>query len=305
MRFAVVGAGSVGCYFGGMLARHGHEGILIGRAHHVTAIRKGGLRMQTRSFDERTQIDASVCVEDASTADVVFLCVKSGDTVGITEELRRSLPEHVVVVSLQNGIENVETLRRRLRNPVIASAVYVASEMAGPGHLRHHGRGDLVIENTAESEGIANMLTRAAIPTRISKDVKTVLWEKLALNCAYNAISAIVQLPLGEMPCREVVRETMRAVVQECMAVARAEGVEFGRNPREFVAHIEATIPSGQYSSTAQDLARGKRSEIEFLNGTIVRRGAANGIGTPANLALYTIVKMLEEKTIRELVGSE
>jgi 2-dehydropantoate 2-reductase len=296
MRFAIVGAGSVGCYFGGLLARHGYNGILIGRTHHVKAIRENGLRMQTRSFDENIWIDASDEIGDASTADLIFLCVKSGDTASVTEELRDSLPKRTVVISLQNGIENAETLRNRLDNPVIAAAVYIASEMAGPGHLLHHGRGDLVIEDTKDSKTPADLLRVATIPTRIVEDVRIVLWEKLALNCAYNAISAIVQLPMGEMPCRDAVRETMRAVVHECIAVARSEGVDLGFSPGEFVAHIETTIPSRQYSSTAQDLARRKRSDIDFLNGTIVRRGRSNGIATPANLTLYTLIKMLEEK---------
>ncbi|RQR49483.1 ketopantoate reductase family protein [Burkholderia sp. Bp9140] len=296
MRFAVLGAGAVGCYFGGMLALHGHDVVFIGRPSHVDAIRDHGLRIQTRAFDKRVRANASTAIDAAGSADVVFVCVKSGDTAEAARGLRDVLAPEAIVVSLQNGVDNVALLRAELSRPVICAAVYVASEMAGPGHLLHHGRGDLAIEASPSSERLAQVLRAANVPTRIADDVRAALWRKLILNCAYNAISAIVHLPLGEMSHRDALRATMCAVVAECIAVAAAEGVRFADQPAEIVAQIEATIPPGQYSSTAQDLARGKPGEIDHLNGAIVQRGVAARIDTPVNQTLHLLVKMLEAK---------
>ncbi|KWA07573.1 ketopantoate reductase family protein [Burkholderia territorii] len=297
MRFAVLGAGAVGCYFGGMLALHGHDVVFIGRPLHVDAIRDRGLRIQTRAFDRHVPADASTDIGAAGSADVVFVCVKSGDTAQAARTLSRVLAPEAIVVSLQNGVDNAALLRTAIAGPIICAAVYVASEMAGPGHLLHHGRGDLAIEASPSSERLACVLRTAGIPTGIVDDVRAALWHKLMLNCAYNAISAIVQLPLGEMSHRDALRDTMRAVVAECIAVAAAEGIHFAEPPAALVEQIEATIPPGQYSSTAQDLARGRPGEIDYLNGAVVRRARAAGIDTPVNRTLHLLVKMLEAKT--------
>jgi 2-dehydropantoate 2-reductase len=178
---------------------------------------------------------------------------------------------------------------------VSAAVVYVATEMAGPGHVRHHGRGELVIEPAAGSERAARALAAAGVGTEISSNVRGALWLKLILNCAYNAVSAIAQLPYGETVRGEGVPQLMRDVVDECVAVARAEGVELPGDVDAAVRMIAETMP-GQYSSTAQDLARGKRSEIDHLNGLVVRRGEALGIATPANRVLWALVKLIENK---------
>jgi 2-dehydropantoate 2-reductase len=178
---------------------------------------------------------------------------------------------------------------------VAAAVVYVATEMAGPGHVRHHGRGELVIEPSHASERIAAALAAAGIPTEVSDNVRGALWLKLILNCAYNALSAITQLPYGKVVPGEGVADVMRDVVDEVLAVAASEGVQVAGDPRAAVASLVQTMP-GQYSSTAQDLSRGKRTEIDYLNGLVVRRGAAAGIPTPANRTLWALVKLIEGK---------
>jgi 2-dehydropantoate 2-reductase len=173
--------------------------------------------------------------------------------------------------------------------------VYVATEMAGPGHVKHHGRGELVIEPSPVSESVARALMGAGVPTEISDNVRGALWLKLILNCAYNAVSAIAQRPYGENVKSEGVADVMRDVVNECLAVANADGVKVAGDVDAAVRKIAESMPT-QYSSTAQDLARGKRSEIDYLNGLIVRRGQALGVATPANRALWALVKLIEGK---------
>ena len=176
---------------------------------------------------------------------------------------------------------------------VAPAAVYVAAEMAGPGHVRHHGRGDLVIGPLPAGEEIARLFGDAGIAARISDNVAGALWTKLVINCAYNALSAITRLPYGRLVAGEGVEDVMRAVMQECLAVAQGEGVNLPAITWEEVRAIAVAMPS-QYSSTAQDLARGKRSEIDHLNGYVVRKGETLGISTPANKVLVAIVKLLE-----------
>ena len=173
--------------------------------------------------------------------------------------------------------------------------VYVATEMAGPGHVRHHGRGELVMAPSPASADIAATLSAAGVPVQVSDNVASALWAKLVLNCAYNALSAITRLPYGEIMNSPglAVPQVMQDIVHECQRVAQASGIALPADTLDAVLHLAATMP-GQMSSTAQDLARGKRSEIDHLNGYIVRRGEALGIATPVNRLLHTLVRLLE-----------
>lgn len=294
MKVAVMGAGAVGCYYGGMLARAGHTVTLIGRPPHVQAVREHGLRMQTLSFNEDVPLRASIDASAVQGADLVLFAVKSTDTEVAGEQIRPHLAPGALVLCLQNGVDNAERLRAVLPGHEVAAAVvYVATEMAGPGHLRHHGRGELVIEPSTHSVRVARALLAAAVPTEISDNVRGALWAKLVLNCAYNALSAVGRIVYGELVQRPGVTDLMRDVVAECQAVAAADGVTLPGDVALAVRRIAETMPT-QYSSTAQDLMRGKPSEIDHLNGYVVQRGQALGVPTPANRALWVVVKLAE-----------
>ena len=294
LKVAVMGAGAVGCYYGGMLARAGHPVTLIGRPAHVQAVRAQGLRMQTQSFDERVPLIASTEASAVAGADLVLFSVKSPDTQAGGEQMRPHLAPGALVLCLQNGVDNAERLRAVLPDHEVAAAVvYVATEMAGPGHLRHHGRGELVIEPSARSAQVMQALTAAGVPTEISDNVRGALWAKLILNCAYNGLSAVGRIVYGELVQRPGVTDLMRDVVAECQAVAAADGVSIPGDVAAAVRRIAETMPT-QYSSTAQDLMRGKPSEIDHLNGYVVQKGQALGVPTPANRALWVMVKLAE-----------
>lgn len=291
---AVIGAGAVGCFYGGMLARAGNAVTLIGRAQHVQVFERDGLRMQTLSFDEQVPVAASTEAAAVAGADVVLFAVKSTDTESAGEQMRPHLKPGALVLCLQNGVDNAERLRRVLPGVEVAAAVvYVATEMAGPGHLRHHGRGELVIEPAPGSEALAQALIAAGVPTDLSDNVRGALWVKLILNCAYNALCALGKLPYGPLVQRPGVREVMADVVAECRAVAAADGVTLPGDVDLAVRRIADTMPT-QHSSTAQDLKRGKPTEIDHLNGYVMHRGAALGVPTPANRVLWTLVKLAE-----------
>jgi 2-dehydropantoate 2-reductase len=172
---AVMGAGAVGCYYGFKLARAGHDVVPIGRPHHVEAVQRQGLRLETQTFDEHIRVSAS-------------------DTESGAAAIKPHLALDAVVLSLQNGVENLDRLSALLPQEVIAAAVYIGVEMAGPGHVRHHGRGELVIEQSKASDDVARALIAAGVSTDISENVRGALWAKLITNCA---LSAITQLPYG------------------------------------------------------------------------------------------------------------
>ena len=289
-----MGAGAVGCYYGGMLARAGHPVVLIARPVHVEAIALAGLRLQTQTFDDQIHLAASPDASAVAGADVVLLCVKSSDTQAAGRLMQPFLRADALVMCLQNGVDNAERLRAVLPyHTVSAAVVYVATEMAGPGHVKHKGRGDLVVEPSAANA--AQALVAAGVPTVVSNNVRGELWAKLILNCAYNAVSAIAQLPYGKTIAGQGVKDVMADVVAECLAVAQAEGVQVAGDVHAAVANLAGSMPN-QSSSTAQDLARGKPTEIDYLNGLIVQRGDALGIATPANRVLWALVKLLEGK---------
>jgi 2-dehydropantoate 2-reductase len=299
VRVAVVGAGAVGCWFGGMLARAGLPVTMIGRAMHVEAMRRDGLRLQGATYDEHVRVDAATDIAAAAGAGLVLVCVKSTDTEATAVALRPHLAPGACVLSLQNGVDNAARLAEALGRPVAPAVVYVATEMAGPGHVRHLGRGELVIPSDiggalAPAELVA-LFGRAGVPVELSGNVAGALWSKLVLNCAYNAMSAIADLPYGRLVEQAGVRETMRDVVLECLAVAAASGVAPAGDVFEAVDRIARTMPE-QFSSTAQDVRRGKPSEIDHLNGFVVREGARHGVATPVNRALWALVKAIESR---------
>lgn len=295
-KIAVMGAGAVGCYFGALLARAGHEVVLIGRPGHVDAIRQRGLRLQTATLDVQVPLLADTDPAAVQGASLVLLCVKSTDTADAARSLQPHLAPDALVLSMQNGVDNAARARAVLATTAVAATVvYVAAAMEGPGHVHHHGRGELVIEPARGANAAARRLTEAGIPASVSANVAGELWAKLIVNCAYNALSAIGQIAYGDLVRAHGVSQVMHDVAEECLAVARADGVTVVGDAHLGVRRIAETM-AGQRSSTAQDLARGKPTEIDHLNGYVVRRGEALGVPTPVNRTLQVALHLLQAR---------
>ena len=309
-RVAVMGAGAVGSYFGGMLARAGVPVTMIARPAYVEAVRRNKLFLDTVSFQERAAVEASTEPSAVRGANVVLFCVKGQDNEATARAIAPYLSADAIVVSLQNGVDNVERIRAASGVDALPAVVYVAVAMPEPGHVKHSGRGDLVVGEFAgrsasaelhppRTEQIASLFASAEVPCRISQDILADMWLKFITNCGANAVSAIAQASYGEIARHDASRELMSRVVAESIAVGGAAGVrvpgaDFTEKWLENLAKFGDAL-----SSTAQDLARGKRTEIESLNGYIVRRGAELGVATPSNFALYAMVKLLEDKAAR------
>lgn len=293
MRIAVMGAGAIGCYFGGLLAKAGHDVTLIGRAQHVDAVRANGLLFESKAFHGHIPLQATTEPSGVAGAELVFFSVKSADTESAGAEMFPHLKPDATIVCLQNGVDNAERLRTVVPQTVIASAVYVATEMAGPGHVKHNGRGELAVENSPATPRIAEALNASGIPATMSDHVRDVLWAKLITNCVVNPLSALADLAYRPLMQVEGMEAIARGVIAECCAVAKALGVNVPQNIEEIVLSIPRTMPH-QKSSTAQDLARRKPTEIDYLNGYVVRQGAGLGIPTPMNQVLHALVKARE-----------
>jgi 2-dehydropantoate 2-reductase len=298
---AVAGAGAVGSYYGGMLARAGHRVTLIGRAAHVDAIARDGLRLESAAGVETVRVAADTELAAARGADLVLVCVKSGQTEATARALAPLLAPSAIVASLQNGVENAQTLARHVSQTVVPAVVYAAIELTAPGTVKHLGGGALVIgardakpDAQAALRELAALFASAGVEVTVSADVTAELWRKLAVNCAYNAVSGLTQATYRELAALPDVRALQQAAAREVIAVAEASGVSL--SPDMVLAAIEriaATMPA-QRSSTAQDMARRRRSEIDHLNGFVVRRGRELGVPTPVNATLYALVKLAE-----------
>lgn len=304
---AVVGAGAVGCYFGGMLARSGARVTLIGRAVHMDPIARQGLRIDGLRVNERIPIVATSSLQEGlREADVVLFCVKTVSTETAARELAPFLRPNAAILSFQNGVDNVDLIHAATGRYAIPAAVYVAAEMTAPGVVTHTGRGDLIIgyhsgwPREIELSPLAALFESAGIPCRVSDSIATELWIKMAMNCAYNAISALTRAQYGRMVSFPAVRNLMDRAVSETVAVARAEGVPLSESAMIDAVYRLAEKMSAATSSTAQDIARGRLTEIDSLNGYVVRRGAALGIATPVSETLVTLVKLLEDSAVSQ-----
>lgn len=301
-RVVVVGAGAVGGYFGGMLARAGIPVTLIGRPAFVEAVNRDGLCLETLTFNETVMVKASTELSEARGADIVLFCVKTTDTRVAAEELAPSLAASTIVLSLQNGVENGAQIQAATGATVLPAVVYLAASVPHPGLVKHTGRGDLVIGPPGvDQTRVQTLFQQAGVPCQISGEIEGRMWEKFICNCALNAISALCQKTYGEIGEHPGAWELAEAVIQETLQIASAQGI----TPSNMKDQSEATETvrrltrqiSGAYSSTAQDLRRKKRTEIDSLNGYIARRGRELDIAVPVNTTLHSLVKLAENRS--------
>ena len=295
----IVGAGAVGCYFGGMLARAGAPVTLVGRPAGIEAIQANGLRLESIDFTENISVASSTDIAGASESDLVMLAVKTLDTETAARAVAPHLSPDAVLLSLQNGVDNIERIRRATGIEAVATAVYVAAAMTGPGVVRHSGRGDLIIGNlpgqSRSLKPIRVTFERARIPCVLSENIEGELWAKLVMNCAYNAVSALTRQKYGLLVADTTIRTVVVAAAEETIAVAETGGIRMNRpDLLDAVVKLGERMMPEAMSSTAQDLARGRNTEIDSLNGLVVQRGVELGVPTPVNQTLHALVKALE-----------
>jgi 2-dehydropantoate 2-reductase len=289
-----------------MGAGAGRDVTLIGRPAHVEAIRRDGLLLDTASSQERVRVAAAVDPSRAEGADFVLFCVKTHSTEEASRLLARHLAPSAIVVSLQNGVNNVARMRAASGIEALPAVAYIAVVLPEPGHVKHSHRGELVIgelprDGTSQfseaprTERVSALFTAAGIPCRISSNIEGDLWGKMIVICAGNAVSAIAQANYGRAIEDPGTREVMSRLIEETVALARGSGVQlpdvdFVTTGLKFIESIGSAT-----SSMAQDIARGRPTEIDALNGYIAQRGAELGVPVPISRTVCALVKLLEK----------
>jgi len=302
-RIAVVGAGAVGGYFGGMFARAGAPTVFIGRKHFADAVNAKGLVLDKLQGQERISARATVEMSAVRDCSLILFCVKANDTSATAKQMAPFVRPNTTVACLQNGVDNADQVRAATDVIVLPAAVYVAVSVPESGRVKHLARGDLIIGPRSErTTEVADLFVRAGIPCRVSENIEGELWLKLLRNCVLNAISALGQARYGEIAQNHDAKQLMQEIVNEVLAVARAAGVVMpgvSDHQSGMAAAMEiATQMADAFSSTAQDLNRGRPTEIDALNGYIARRGAELGVPVPVNHSLFTLVKLAEQTRV-------
>jgi 2-dehydropantoate 2-reductase len=301
---AVVGAGALGSYFGGVLARAGHQVTLIGRAGHVEAIKRNGLRLFAHGSEQRLSLSATIDMSAVRDASLVLFCVKSFDTETAASAIAPHLAPDAIVLSLQNGVDNPERIGRHIRNQVIPVLIYVGANIPEPGVVRHTGGSNIVIgqlktfresaPGRALLADIAALFGDAGLVVKTSDDIEADLWIKLLMNSTYNAVSALGRSAYGRMVAMAEVNAVMREAAAEVVAVAKAKGIRLPDDVVETAMRLADAMPQTM-SSTAQDILRSRFTEIAYLNGYVSQQGRALGVATPVNGTLNALIKLLEQ----------
>jgi len=298
MRIAIVGAGGVGGYFGAKLARAGESVVVLARGAHLDAIRRDGLRVRSKvDGDFVARVEAVDSFADVAPVDMALFCVKSFDTRAAAEALRPVLGRDTGVVSLQNGVDNEDTIDDVLgAGRALGGAAFVFSTIEAPGVIAHTllGRivfGELDGRMSERAERLRDALARAGVPVELSPNARRVLWEKYLLISAQAGVTSLTRAPIGMIrECAET-WAMYRRIVAELAAVARAAGVALPDDIVETIVKAAAGLAPTAYSSLYHDLVHGHRLELEALHGHAVRLGERFGVPTPTIFAVYAALK--------------
>ena len=312
MKIVVLGAGALGCAIGGVLTEGGHEVWLINRGQvHVDAMNRDGLRMRDAGAERVVRVHAATSctgVEMSSgPIDLVIVLVKSFHT---REAILGAAPvvgERTVVLSLQNGLGHEDVLAEVVgRERVLAGKTYAGGVMLAPGHIIAGTRGketrigELDGSDSARARAIADAFSRAGLATTVSDNILGTMWDKLLVNVATGALSGITGLPYGELYRIPEIEACAVAAVAEAMAVARAAGIKLGTTePRQPWLKAAEGLPFEFKASMLQSLEKGSVTEIDYVNGSVVRWGARYGVPTPVNQALVACIKGVERARTR------
>lgn len=299
MRITVMGAGGLGGYFGGLLARAGHEVGFVARGAHLAALRERGLRVRSVHGDFELPVQAVHHPAELPPAELVLFCVKTYDTEAAARQLRGALAPGGAVLTLQNGIGNAEQIDAILGpGTALAGAAHIESAIGEPGEIiqsspiRRITFGELDGRRTERAERILAALQEAGIEAILTDQVQTVLWTKLLFIAAMAGLTSLTRRTLGEVLDFPPTRRLFRAALVEGQAVAEATGVSLPDNVVEEVERTAAGMAPGMRSSMQKDLERGRKLEIEALNGAIVRLGERHGVPTPVNAVIYAALAL-------------
>jgi 2-dehydropantoate 2-reductase len=305
MKIAIVGAGGVGGYFGGLLARDEHEVTFMARGAHLRAIRARGLHVE--SADGAFTIAPANATDDPDEiglVDLVLLCVKTYDLTVALRQLRPLVGPGTAILTLQNGVEAPELVAASYGPEVVLpGVVYCEVAVKEPGvifqgsPMRRVIFGELSGLPTPRARAIADTFAAAGVDTVLSDNILGALWSKFCFICGMSGVTTLSRCSVGPILADEEALLLLRTVVEEARAVALAQGIKFVADPVEAGLATFARFAPEAKSSMQRDLERGSRLEVEALNGAVVRLGRALGISTPANQAIYAALRLVQPTT--------
>lgn len=309
MKIAIIGAGALGSLFGGLLAKSGEEVWLFDplAREHVAKLNAEGLLIEEEDQEEWIRVKGTTKIEEIGKADLVALFTKASHT---EKALKGALPTiggSTSVLSVQNGLGIVEVMEKYVsRAQLLRGVTSQGSTYLGPGRIRHAGRGPTWIGQVSDEadrsklEETAGAFNAAGLETHLETDVKKLVWNKLLVNVGINALTAIFNVPNGELVRDSELRLVMHGIVREAVEVAHAVGLDF--DPEETIQRVEEVCrnTAGNISSMLQDVRRGSSTEINYINGAIAREGQREGLPTPMNCLLTELVK---RRTVLEQQG--
>jgi 2-dehydropantoate 2-reductase len=304
MKICILGAGSLGSAIGGALTAGGLDVWLMGRpgSAHIEAMRQKGLTLIEGGVERTVEVRVATDGREVGPVDLLIVLVKSRCTAEAIQGAGPLIGERTIVLSLQNGLGNEEILIERLgKERVLGGRTYAGGNLAAPGRVivGVKGKKTLIGEwdgtSTERVTGIAALLNRAGLETQVSPDIRAVIWNKFLVNVSTGAICGITGLPYGQLNQVKEAVDCAAAAVAEAIAVARAEGVALSMtDPREAWNRAVEGLPFGFKTSMRQDIEKGEKTEIDFINGAVVRLGEKWGVPTPVNKTLVAAIKGIE-----------
>lgn len=303
MKIVVVGAGAIGGLFGSFLYKSGEDVTFVDiNKEHVGVMRSAGLTVVRPSGTEVFKVQVTTQMEEAGRPDLIIFAVKAYDNQQAAEDCLKIIEPATTVLTVQNGVGNVDTLSAVLgRDRIITGTTAFGCTVLGPGKIQPSERGSISIgeldgQITARLQKVVDIFVKAGVEMQISQNVDSLIWTKLLVNVGINALGAITLLTNGQLLEHEETAALQAAVVQEGAAVAKAQGISFMVD--DILEHVRS-VARGTYNNKAsmrQDIERGSRTEVLSINGAIVAAGKALGIPTPVNETLTKLVKAIEKR---------
>jgi 2-dehydropantoate 2-reductase len=301
MRIAIIGPGAMGSLFAAHLSRAGNQVWLLDRdPRRARLIARRGIRIEGISGKFAAPV-SSVAAPSAGrlAPDLTLVLVKACDTAAAARQWQALLRRSPIVITLQNGIGNIEILQRVAGDRVIGGTTAQGATLLAPGRVHHAGAGITIIGEpssriTPRLRSVSALLQQAGLPARVTRDLQRVTWEKLIVNCAVNALGAITRLPNGALVEHPGARNLLRAAAREAAEVARAVGIRIGNADPARKVEKGCRATATNLNSMLQDVLRCKRTEIEQINGAVVQAGESVGIPTPVNKVLSELIRAIE-----------
>jgi len=301
MKIAMMGSGGVGGFFGGRLAHAGYDVSFVARGAHLAAMRERGLLIESQAHgDIRVpKVHATDEPAEIGPVDVVILSVKLWDTEAAIRQMRPMLKAGTAVLSLQNGVIKDDILRRELgEGPVMGGVCYVATTLARPGVILQTGTMQRVVigeydgRASERSRALHEALGKSGANAELSTDVRRAIWEKYAFLVGISATTTAMRTTIGPIRKNPRSRAFLLEIFRETVAVGRAHGIALPADYADACLARADGLPEEMTASMAHDLQRGNRLEVEWLSGGVAQLGAAAGVPTPANRAVWDILAL-------------